>query len=293
MRRDFRIEETPEGRSLVVTGAWSAAAERAMHTKGADGLVLNHAHGFNERDLGFLRGLRIRRLDILDRSLEDLTPIHALGASLEFLAVEAGATATLDLNELPNLTSLWSSWRHVSSTIDAATELTEFGSLGYAAADLLPLSRLTKLTTLRMKHWPSIQSLDGLGSFPLLAQLEIVLARRLRDFSALRTQANSSALRVLTLDSCGRLDRLDDLVGLTELTSLNIGNCQDIESLHPLLRLTKLEQLFAYESTVVLDGDLSPLLALPALTRVRMASRKRYQPSTQHVDAALAARSPR
>jgi len=42
----YVIEDTAEGRSLVVTGAWSAAAVDALERHDADGLVLNYARGF-------------------------------------------------------------------------------------------------------------------------------------------------------------------------------------------------------------------------------------------------------
>jgi hypothetical protein len=67
----FVVEHTPEGRSVVVTGRWG-----------------------------------IRRLNILDRGIEDLAPIGGLGNSLEALSVQAAPSATLDLGLVPRLRSI-------------------------------------------------------------------------------------------------------------------------------------------------------------------------------------------
>ena len=53
----FILENTPEGVNLVVTGDWSSKARDALSSGEADGLDLNYAKGFRERDLRFLEGL--------------------------------------------------------------------------------------------------------------------------------------------------------------------------------------------------------------------------------------------
>lgn len=290
MPANYLIETTPHGRDLVVTGEWTAATERALRWKRVDGLVLNYARGFTEKNLEFLEGLRLRRLHILARTLDDLTPVHALSASLEELSVEVGSRATLDLEQLPMLRVLWTAWSHIAGRSGSAAGLTELGLLGFAAEDFRALSNLSGLTSLRLKGRPGLRSLDGLVAFPRLVELEVAGAGRLEDFSALRTQANPAALKRLSLEACTRLARLDDLAGLVELTYLNIGTCGQIESLRPLAQLAQLETLLMYESTDILDADLSPLVALPALRHVRLMSKRKYSPSAAHLGAALAAR---
>jgi hypothetical protein len=76
----YVLEDSPEGRTLVVTGRWSNDAARALARGEADGLVLNYARGFCEGSLDLLdSGWPLRRLDVLDRSIVDLDPIGRLG----------------------------------------------------------------------------------------------------------------------------------------------------------------------------------------------------------------------
>lgn len=91
----FVIEETAEGRNLVVTGDWSAAAASALLRGSADGLTLNYARGYRERSLDFLQGWPVRRLTILARTIKDLRPVYRLASTLEALSVETSPAASL------------------------------------------------------------------------------------------------------------------------------------------------------------------------------------------------------
>jgi hypothetical protein len=80
VRENFRLEDTPKGRTLVVTGPWSDDAEGVLVRGEADGLVLNYARGFREGNLEFLdRWTAVRRLNVLDREITDVGPIGRLG----------------------------------------------------------------------------------------------------------------------------------------------------------------------------------------------------------------------
>lgn len=120
----FVIEETAEGRNLVVTGDWSAAAVMALLGGSADGLTLNYARGYRERSLDFLQeGWPVRRLHILARTIKDLTPVYRLARTLESLIVDTSPGAALDLWELPHLTRLAADWEQVRETIGSAKGL--------------------------------------------------------------------------------------------------------------------------------------------------------------------------
>lgn len=67
------------GVDLVVTGDWSWAAREAVESGRADGVVLNYARGFREQPIDFLRGMPIRKVDLLARSVSDLSPVYSLG----------------------------------------------------------------------------------------------------------------------------------------------------------------------------------------------------------------------
>jgi hypothetical protein len=63
---------------------------------------------------------------------------------------------------------------------------------------------------------------------------------------------------------------------LTALKKLHLNNGGAIASLKPLLNLDGLESVMFYESTNIVDGDLSPLLRQKNLARISFQNRRHY-----------------
>jgi internalin A len=283
--REYRIEESAEGRSLVVTGNWSSQAEKAVRRGEADVLVLNYALGFGEQSLDFLGEWDIRRLDVLDRSIGDLSPIQRLAGSLEELSVQAGPRAELDLGAFPRLRSIATTWDSIRGTLSRADRLESVIAVEFDEIDLHAFRDLFTLRRLTIKDAPLLESLSGIGDLGELAVLEIVLARRLRDIGELTLL--SSTLVELGFDDCPSLDAIDEVETLVGLRRLGVSDCGRIASLAPVEALRQLELLYAWGSTRVEDNDLSPLTRLPRLHEIRMRDRREYRPRVAELVSAL------
>jgi len=281
----YVLEDSPEGRTLVVTGPWSDDAARALARGEADGLVLNYARGFCEGSLDLLDGgWPVRRLDVLDRSIVDLDPIGRL-AGLEELSVQAAADAVLDLGILPGLRSVTGEWALIGRTLSAVAELERVVTWMFAGVDLHAFRDHVVLKTLTIKDAPYLESLSGLGNLPDLAALTIVGAPRLHEIDEVAEL--SASLRELKFEECERIDAIDDVGPLVGLRFLGISESGDIASLAPIGSLTQLEALYAWGSTRIVDGDLSPLARLPRLKEIRMRNRRGYRPPVGDLMAAL------
>ena len=116
---------------------------------GADGMIANYARGFVGHDLEFIRGLPLRRLDVLARTIRDLSPVHDLSDSLEEFRVQAGSMTRIELAALPRLRALSCSWEQVVDTIADATGVEDLYLGAYDGRDLAPLAHLTSLRSLR------------------------------------------------------------------------------------------------------------------------------------------------
>ena len=244
-RVDFVIEESTEGRTLVVTGRWSREAENAIVAGDADGLNLNYARGFCEGDLSFLGSWPVRRLDVLDRSIGSLEPIARLARSLEHLSVQAAPDARLDLGVTPKLRYLAGEWPLLRPTLEAvSSSLCCLTTWKFDESNLLPLVEQSQLENLTVKDAGRLETLDGVSALSKLSVLGIHMARGLTDISALRYPPPS--LRELRFEYCSKLSRLDDLSTQTQLHHLGINDCRIIESLLPLRGLTELEVFHAW-----------------------------------------------
>lgn len=182
------------------------------------------------------------------------------------------------------------SWDLIKGQVNNLTTVENLYVDRYSFPDLLPLAPLPTLRSLRMKERPKIKSLQGLSIFSRLEKLAIHGASLLADDSALQGSSAAKTLRELQLESCQRLVNIDNVSLASEVEILNMGDCGDLESLAPIRGMRKLRRLSLYESTRILDGDLSPVLDLPELTDFRIASRRDYVPSAQEVQRLLRGR---
>jgi len=281
----YIIEDTPEGRSLVVTGPWSAMAAQALSRGEADGLVLNYARGFREGTLDLLdSGWPLRRLSVLDRSLVNLNPIGRV-QGLRELSVQAAADSELDLGSLPQLKSVSGEWSLIARTLGAVGGLEDIVTWMFDEADLHAFRDHLVLRNLTIKDAPYQGSLAGLSNLASLAALTIVGAPRLRDIDELGWL--SASLRELKFEGCGCLDTIDAVASLVGLNFLGISESGDIASLSPVRPLSELETFFAWGSTRIVDGDLSPLGGLPRLKEIRMRNRRGYKPAVHELAAAV------
>lgn len=273
---------------MVVTGPWSDYAARLLWSGEIDGLDLNYAKGFKDTNLAFIEPWPIRRLSILARTVRDLAPVSNLAPTLVELSVDCGSAATLDLGRLVELRSLAAPWNAVAGSISHAAGLGDLYLGAYSCPDLEPLRWNVALQRLRMKDRPRLESLDGVGRFGGLRHLGVYGA----PLNSAEGLAEVPGLRELHLESC-RIGALGPIAGLAELRMLNIGDCGGVASVAPLRGLSNLSVLWAYESTRIMDGDLSPIAALPALTELRMQNRRSYRPSVSAIQAKIADRGER
>lgn len=285
----FELERTPDGVDLVVTGDWSPAATAALMDGRADGMVLNYARGFRTHDLAFLRGLPVRRLHLLARTVSDLSAVYWLAGGLVSLRVQSDPRAVIELDRLPLLRSVSATWAQVHGSICFAGRLEELFLLSYGESDLTPLAPATSLRSIVLKDRPAVRSLDGMQHLPQLIKLGVHLAPMLGDVAALQ-MSTSPRLTDLALPACRRIGDISPVAACTALQALDLSEGGDLPTVAVVGGLTELERLYLYGSTKVLDSDLSPIAGLPKLRDFRMQSRRTYSPSVRDIQDAIARR---
>lgn len=282
----FELNPTPSGVDVVVRGAWSDGARDAITSGQADGLDLNYAKGYSENDLEFLRGLPIRRLQLLKRTCSDIEPVYSLGDTLELLRIQIDPSTSVELDRLPRLRLVSANWAQLRKTFAFASAVEELFVHSYDEDDLSPLVGSSRVQKIVMKEYPKLRSLDGVDEFPNLNSLSIFLARRLDDISAL-SKVRSSPMRTLELEACRRVTTFEPVAGLTSLEYLNMSENSEYPTAEPLASLQRLRELYLHSSTRIGDGNLAPIAGLPELRDLRMRSRKHYTPSVEYIKEML------
>ena len=290
MTGHYVIESGIDGRTLVVTGPWSTETERALIRERIDALQLNYARGFTDHRLDFLSAKwGLRALDVLDRAVVDLEPLHRLSETLERLSVQAAPRADLDLSGFPKLSYLAGEWLVLKRTLEEARGLGELVTWRFIETDLECLRVHPDLERLTIKEALRLRTLSGARHARGIRRLAIITGRRLGDMTDVESVAAS--LEELQLQGCPLLQSLDFAAPLVNVEFLNVGACGDIASLYPLEGLAKLQTFHAWGSTRIVDRDLTPLLRLPQLRDVRMRDRRDYTPRLAEVQATLNART--
>ena len=152
-------------------------------------------------------------------------------------------------------------WALIGRTLSAADELESVSTWMFSEVDLHAFRDHLALKTLTIKDAPHLESLAGVGGLPNLEVLKIIGARRIHDIDEVGEL--SASLHELEFEACPRIAALDAVESLVGLRFLGISESGDIASLAPIGTLAQLETFYAWGSTRILDGDLSPLERLP------------------------------
>jgi hypothetical protein len=75
---------------------------------------------------------------------------------------------------------------------------------------------------------------------------------------------------------CSSISNIAPIEALLNLESFSLDNCEEIDSLTPLLSCKKLRYLSLIENTIIVDGRIKQLAFLPKIGFVRFANRKNY-----------------
>jgi hypothetical protein len=234
-------------------------------------------------DLSFLGRLPgLRGLVLNAGAVRDLSAVQAL-ASLETLTLNTPSKPrlSLDFGAFPLLERLRMYWNPGFESVFSCRRLETLFVFGPPDADLARFGEMSGLKRLELSQGRKLVSSAGAPG-----TLEFLGLYQQASFESLVVPP---ALRVLAIESCKKLASLDAVAGLA-LTRLKAANCGDIASLAPLRGMDELREFFAWESTRIVDGDLSVLLELPALRSIGLQERREYRPHVSEIEAALGAR---
>jgi hypothetical protein len=277
---EWVVEDGDYGRRLVVTGRWTAGAAAAVASGEVNELCLNYARGFSEPALDFIEDWPLKRLLLIARRIDDVSPVERL-RSLEGLSIQPSPRARLNLARLPRLSDLHTYWRLVADSLGDVEELERLSLYQSRAEAVSAIPLPSTLRELDLTDSTRLATLEGVERLARLEKLKVALAPQLRDVTNVGELGDS--LSAFELQTCRKLASLDGIEPLRKLSLLAFGDCGDIPTLGPLRHLHELEVVLAWGDTRVLDADLSPLADLRNLTELRMRDRREYRPRVREL----------
>jgi hypothetical protein len=180
--------------------------------------------------------------------------------NLELLGLFTKSRSRIFLERLPRLRDLAVAERPGLSAVELCQDLLSLSVGSFRSADLTFLGSLPALETLRIEARKQRLALDGVQHLDALQHLSVFDARvlSLKPLASLTQMRSLLVTGIIGASDDVPLD-LDDIGSAASLRELRIT--APVLSLSPLARFPAL-QAVGFGSTVI-DGDLSPLLALP------------------------------
>jgi hypothetical protein len=256
----------------VLNSGWSDELIRYLTGNGVVELELNQARGWEGEGLSFLAALTdLKSFEIFDLSIRNIEPIHHLH-KLRMLGVTTYCSTGVDFSVFPDLESCALEWRARASSLFECASLKELFINRFGGKDAAPFAKLVNLESLAILNSP-LENLHGLSALAKLRFLRLANLKRLATLEGIEGLAN---LEELEIHTCRTISSIREIGSLLRLKKLNLNNDGDIESLKPLENLNGLNAVVFYESTNIVDGDLSPLLRQRNLARVSFQNRRHY-----------------
>lgn len=275
MSESWFVEVGKYGPRMVATGPWTEAAAEFATAQGICELELNYAKGWTGPDISFLESMpHLVALDVAHLQLKDVTPVNGLPL-LRYLGIHTYCKSELKFSNWPDMEEVaLDEWRPKAASLFRHPGIRRvFLSKWSQGEDLSSFAEMRQLQKLQIYSSSRLRSLGGVEQLGQLRHLEIAGATRLASLQGLQALTD---LQYLELHTCRRVADIGPIAHLQKLKDLLLCNCGGIESFRPLLGLKSLESVIFYESTDVLDGDLSPLRELPNLRSVAFMERAHY-----------------
>ncbi len=275
MSESWIVEEGRYGPKIVVTGRWSENIQKVMVSEDVKEMELNYAKGWKGDDVSFIQRLpQLEGITLTHRTIDDIQCVNDLH-ELRYLSVSTYCKTELDFTNWPRLEECsLDEWRPKAASLFKHRGIkTLFVNKWNKGHDLSAFSEMRQLKSLRLYSPSRLEAVAGIEHLTDLTRLELAMAKKL---TSLRGLDELARLESLELHTCRKINNISAVRTLHNLREFLLLNCGDIDTIAPLSDLANLEQFLFYESTNVLDGDLSPLQASPRLKSVAFMERPHY-----------------
>ena len=272
MSDKFTLEVGKHGARLVLRSPWSNEIGSYIVQHKIKEVHLNYALGFKGKDLSFLKTVsHLIGLKIIHWTIEDISPIHDLH-SLRYLEISTYCKTEVDFSQFPLLEECGLEWRPKAKSIFKSQGLKKLFLNKYSGRDTENFGNLLNLESLSIANSP-IEDIHGLRNLSKLKFLGLYNLRKLKTLSGIEQLID---LEELEVNGCRTLVSIKEVKHLINLKKLHFCDDGDIETMKPLGSLTQLEEVLFYDSTKIVDGDLSPLTKLKRLMNVSFQERPHY-----------------
>ena len=278
-KRGFKIRVDNENdRWVIINNENIQPARSFMLDNRISQIELNYTFGFTQESTDFLEQYSfVEGIAVIPAPNININGLHFL-SNLRKLRISNGVKQGIHFKLFPLLQSCSIDWNVRHKDLQSCTSLQELSIFRYKAEDITDLINLVNLEGLKVGN-SSIKSLEGIESFQKLKSLSFSYNSKLSSLKGI--EALSATLKELDIEACKAISSIDEIAGLVNLERLGLNNCGEIASIKPIENLKKLNRLDFWESTNIIDGDVTPCIGIK---QVAFQNRKHYNYTNEEID---------
>lgn len=270
--KSIEFEEGVWGAKATIRVPWNNYLLEELLKEDIKELELNQGKGWRGKHVNFLEQFpELRGLTILDLTLESVEPVHHLH-KLNQLNLSTYSNGPVNFENFQNLSNCGFEWIKGSDSLFECKTLKTLGLNNYKKKSSEPFSNLVNLEKLTLLN-SGIEDVDGITKLTNLTYLSVANLKKLTSLVGIKELKN---LEVLEIQRCKGIESVSEIFELKKLKRLLLLDSGNIDSIHGIENLTELEAFLFYESTNIVDGDISPVLSLKNLKNISFQNRRHY-----------------
>ncbi len=260
------------GIKAIVKTIWQDSFLKVLLEKRVNELELNTGKGWNGESVDFLQYFPdLEALILINQRIKSVEEIHYL-RNLKELTISTYSKKSIDFSCFPKLVNCNFEWITGSESLFKNQAIKNLGINSYSGKSSAVFSQLINLEKLTILN-SNIEDLNGIFILKNLKYLSITNLKKINSLDGIKKLYQ---LEDLEIQRCRGLNKISEIFELTELRKLFLLDLGEIDSIKGIQELKKLEIFLFYESTNIVDGDISPLLELKKLTKISFQNRRHY-----------------
>ncbi|MDI1254601.1 MAG: hypothetical protein PSV16_00745 [Flavobacterium sp.] len=276
---NIQFENGQYGLKAIFKVEWNESFFNLLIDKDVKEIEINTGKGWKGGNVDFLKNFpHLQSVIIIDHTVQSIQPIHSLH-ELKSMNISTYCKTPINFNDFPELENCGLEWRKGSDSLFNCKKLTSLFLNRFDKSDSKVFSNLTQLKDLKLFN-ANLENLSGIFSLRQIIHLRLTNLKKIESIEGIENIRDS--LEELEIQRCKGICGIDEIFKLKRFLLLDSG---EIESIKGIENLTELKEFLFYESTNILDGDLSPLLKLDKLINLSFQNRRHYSNKREEFSA--------
>ena len=277
-KNDIEILKTNTGLAVYVGSNVTKAIE-VINSRNIKHVIVSHDHGYSQDNVMFLNKIpSVEILTIQHYGPIDISGIHVLyNLKILGLNIIGGNNQVIDFSCFPKIEDCSFTWMSKAKSLFECTSLKKLYLNKFNRNDFEDFKNMYNLEEIAIGSSP-IKSLNGLENTNVHS-LYLCFLTKLETLTGIESLADK--IVELNINTCKKIKNINEVASLVNLERLGFNNCGDIESIKPISNLKRLSRFEFWESTNILDGDMTPCLNLK---EVAFQNRKHYTHTNDAID---------